>query len=80
MIKAIAAPVTEQCCVSATYLFGSYARSEATPASDLDFRIERGRICLLRQPFAGGGGDAGLLGCALIHKRRFPQNASHVNQ
>ena len=26
------------------YLFGSYARGEATATSDLDFRIERGRI------------------------------------
>ena len=31
------------------YLFGSYARGEATPESDLDFRIEKGRIQSLFQ-------------------------------
>ena len=30
--------------MAALYLFGSYARGEATPESDLDFRIEKGRI------------------------------------
>lgn len=43
-IRAIAAPIAEQYGVAAMYLFGSYARGEATPRSDLDFRIERGRI------------------------------------
>ncbi|MEG0935713.1 MAG: nucleotidyltransferase domain-containing protein, partial [Clostridia bacterium] len=37
-IKAIASPIAQQHGVSALYLFGSYARGEATPASDLDFR------------------------------------------
>lgn len=43
-IKSIAAPIAKQYGVAAMYLFGSYARGEATSQSDLDFRIERGRI------------------------------------
>ena len=43
-IKSIAAPIAKQYGVDAMYLFGSYARGEATETSDLDFRIERGRI------------------------------------
>ena len=43
-IRSIAAPIAEQYGVAAMYLFGSYARGEATAASELDFRIERGRI------------------------------------
>ncbi len=43
-IRAIAAPIAEKYGVAAMYLFGSYARGEATPRSDLDFRIERGRL------------------------------------
>lgn len=41
-IKAIAAPIAKRYGISALYLFGSYARGEATPSSDLDFRIEKG--------------------------------------
>ena len=41
-IKAIAAPIAKRYGISAFYLFGSYARGEATPSSDLDFRIEKG--------------------------------------
>ena len=37
-------PVAQKYGLKAVYLFGSYARGEATPKSDLDFRIERGRI------------------------------------
>ena len=40
-IRAIAAPIAERHGVNALYLFGSYARGEATPASDMDFRIEK---------------------------------------
>ena len=43
-IKAIAAPIAMRYGVDALYLFGSYARGEATAESDLDFRVERGRI------------------------------------
>ena len=51
-IKAIAAPIARQYGVDAMYLFGSYARGEATPKSDLDFRIDKG---LLRSLFQLSG-------------------------
>ena len=41
-IKAIASPIARRYGISALYLFGSYARGEATPESDLDFRIDKG--------------------------------------
>lgn len=43
-IKALAAPIARRYGVKALYLFGSYARGEATPLSDLDFRVERGKL------------------------------------
>lgn len=43
-IKSIAAPIAKQHGVAALYLFGSYARGEATSASDLNFRIEKGEL------------------------------------
>lgn len=48
-IRKIAAPIAARHGVGALYLFGSYARGEATPASDLDFRIEKGKIHTLYQ-------------------------------
>lgn len=48
-IKAIATPIASRHGVAAMYLFGSYARGEATPASDLDFRIEKGNVRSLLQ-------------------------------
>ena len=48
-IRKIAAPIAARHGVAAMYLFGSYARGEATPESDLDFRIEKGRIRSLFQ-------------------------------
>lgn len=48
-IKAIAAPIAKQYDVAALYLFGSYARGEATSQSDLDFRIEKGQLRSLFQ-------------------------------
>lgn len=48
-IKAIAAPIAKRHGVAALYLFGSYARGEATAESDLDFRIEKGQIRTLIQ-------------------------------
>lgn len=38
----IAQPIARQYGIEALYLFGSYARGEATPESDLDFRVDRG--------------------------------------
>ena len=40
-IKAIAVPLAQQYGLHALYLFGSYARGEATPQSDIDFRVDR---------------------------------------
>ena len=40
-IKAIASPLARQYGVAALYLFGSYARGEATAQSDLDFLVDR---------------------------------------
>lgn len=40
-IRRIASPIASRYGVNALYLFGSYARGEATPASDLDFRVDR---------------------------------------
>ena len=48
-IKSIAAPIARQYGVAAMYLFGSYARGEATPKSDLDFRIDKGQLHSLFQ-------------------------------
>ena len=48
-IRSIAVPIAARHGVAALYLFGSYARGEATPESDLDFRIEKGKIRSLFQ-------------------------------
>ena len=48
-IRHIAAPIAARHGVDALYLFGSYARGDATPNSDLDFRIEKGNIRTLYQ-------------------------------
>ncbi len=51
-IKHIVAPIAERYGVQRVFLFGSYARGEATEKSDLDFRIDKGN---LRGLFALGG-------------------------
>lgn len=51
-IKAIASPIAKNYGITAMYLFGSYARGEANPGSDIDFRIDRG---LIVDPFVLGG-------------------------
>ena len=43
-IKAIAHPIARRYGIAALYLFGSYARGEATPQSDIDFRVDRGNL------------------------------------
>ena len=40
-IRAIAAPLARQYGVTGLYLFGSYARGEASPHSDIDLRLDR---------------------------------------
>ena len=43
-IKAIASPIAQRYGIAALYLFGSYAKGEATPQSDIDFRVDRGDL------------------------------------
>lgn len=43
-IKDIVFPIAERYGVARVFLFGSYARGEATANSDLDFRVEKGRL------------------------------------
>lgn len=43
-IRRIAAPLAKQYGVSALYLFGSYARGEATAQSDIDLHVDRGQM------------------------------------
>lgn len=43
-IQAIINPIMKSFGVSRTYLFGSYARGEATEQSDIDLRIDSGKI------------------------------------
>ena len=59
-IKNIVAPIAKAYGVQRVFLFGSYARGEATPSSDLDFRIDKGS---LRGLFALGGLYADLEEC-----------------
>lgn len=51
-IKNIAGEIAKRHGVERMFLFGSYARGEAKPDSDLDFCIDKGRI---RGLFALGG-------------------------
>ena len=51
-IRECITPIAKEYGVEKVYLFGSYARWDATEASDLDFRIDKGRI---RGYFALGG-------------------------
>jgi len=43
-IKNIITPIAELHGVKRVYLFGSYARGDATENSDIDLRIDRGKI------------------------------------
>ena len=44
-IKNIVTPIAKAYGVQRVFLFGSYARGNATSSSDLDFRIDRGTQC-----------------------------------
>lgn len=50
-IKRAIRPICEKYGVKRLFLFGSYARNEATEKSDVDFRIDRGAL----RGFAFGG-------------------------
>lgn len=43
-IKNIVTPIADSYGVERVFLFGSYARGEATVTSDLDFRIDKGNL------------------------------------
>ena len=43
-IKSIVAPIAAAHDVDRIYLFGSYARGEATASSDIDLRVDKGRL------------------------------------
>ena len=43
-LKSIVAPIAEQHGVERIYLFGSYARGEANYRSDVDLRVDKGKI------------------------------------
>ena len=43
-IRSIAVPIAKRYRIAGLYLFGSYARGEATAQSDLDFRVDRGQL------------------------------------
>ena len=43
-IKEIISPIASEYGVKAVYLFGSYARNQATASSDYDFYIDKGAI------------------------------------
>jgi len=43
-IKMLIAPIAQRYGAEKIYLFGSYARGTAKPESDIDFRLEKGKI------------------------------------
>lgn len=43
-IKHIVEPIAKTHNVGGIYLFGSYARGEATPVSDIDLRVDKGKL------------------------------------
>ena len=54
-IRAIVSPLAERYGADRIFLFGSYARGDANPDSDVDLRIDKGMIRGLQ--FAGLLGD-----------------------
>ena len=48
-IRKIVSPIAQKYGVAALYLFGSYARGEATAESDIDFLMDGGEIRSLYQ-------------------------------
>lgn len=51
-IRRIVKPLAEKYHISEVYLFGSYARNEATSASDIDFLVFGGKNFKLTSVFA----------------------------
>lgn len=46
-LRELVTPVAKRFGVKRIFIFGSYARQQATSSSDLDIRIEKGDICTL---------------------------------
>ena len=51
-IKSIVKPLAEKYHIDEVYIFGSYARNEATPSSDIDFLVFGGKDFKLTSIFA----------------------------
>lgn len=51
-LQAIIAPIAKKHGVKRVSVFGSYGRGQATPSSDVDLSIEKGRIQTMLQYFA----------------------------
>ena len=51
-IKHIVKPLVDKYHINEVYIFGSYARNEATSASDIDFRVFGGKDFKLTSIFA----------------------------
>jgi predicted nucleotidyltransferase len=54
-IKDIITPICKQYNITAAYLFGSYARGDFTPSSDVDIRIDCGKSNKLKGLFGVSG-------------------------
>ena len=50
-IQKIVSPIAAKYGVNRVYLFGSYARGENTPSSDVDLRIDKGDVHGLQMAF-----------------------------
>ena len=50
-IRQIAAPIAARYGVDRMYLFGSYARGDNTPRSDVDLRVDKGQARGLQMAF-----------------------------
>ena len=54
-IKNLVTPICQNYKIDKLFLFGSYARNEATEKSDIDFRVDRGELTGFK--FGGFYGD-----------------------
>lgn len=50
-IQKIVSPIAAKYGVDRMYLFGSYATGKNTPASDVDFRIDKGKVRGMQMAF-----------------------------
>ena len=76
-IREIVAPIAKQHGVDKVFLFGSYARGDATPASDVDLCVDAPK---LRGLFALGGLYADLEDALKKEHRRCNNRLAQVQQ